>query len=675
MICRQRTGIPVETGAVVQDAVKTAGKNVYGKTTSAKKFEWTCPLAENDAVYGLGENTRGINKRGFRYTSWCSDETNHNESTQSLYGAHNFIIVRGKKTFGIFFDTPSRITFDLGWTDIHSITVSSETDGIDVYYITPEKQTKESSLCNIVRQFRTLIGTSYIPPLWGFGYQQSRWGYRTEKDVLEVRKQFRKAGVPLDGICLDIDYMEDYESFTIDKKKFPDMKKLSSDLKSDGIRLIPIIDAGIKIKDGYKVYEDGKKNGYFCKKTDGTEYCAGVWPGRSNFPDFTRKDVRAWFGAQYKNLTDAGIEGFWNDMNEPAMFYSDESLAAAFKKLESFSGKNLDINCFFDFCGTSGSTFNRLDDYKRFYNEVTLKNGRIAKRRHDTIHNIYGSHMTRAANEGLSAILPGKRTLLYSRASCIGSHRWGGIWTGDNKSWWSHILMELKMLPSLNMCGFMYSGADTGGYADDSSEDLLLRWTALGVFTPLLRNHSAWNTKRQEFYQFEHPQYFKSMMQLRYSLIPYMYSEYVQDALSGGMFIRPLAFDYPDDSRACHIEDQLMVCGGLMIAPVYEQNADGRMVYLPEKMTMVRWHAGKAEQTLLAKGDHYIEVPVSDIVFFVKHSALIPLCRPALSTDRLDTKHLTFLGNGIKYDLYEDDGFTTDIKTEGRIRRVRKEAE
>lgn len=671
MIYKFSFGTIVETNAVVRTIQSDTGVPPVGTVLSASPFFWNYKMGREDVIYGLGENMRGMNKRGFRYVSWCSDQSNQNETTESLYGAHNFMLISGSKTFGTFFDTSSRITFDAGWTEPDTLTVTESSTGVDFYIITADKS-GESQLADITRQFRRLIGQSYIPPRWAFGFQQSRWGYRTENDVREVVKKFRDAEIPLDAVCLDIDYMEDYEDFTVDKAKFPDMKKFASELKAEGVHLVPIIDAGVKIKKGYSVYEEGIAHHYFCTKKDGTPYTAGVWPGRSNFPDFLNPEVRSWFGAKYETLTSLGIEGFWNDMNEPAMFYSDESLAETFKKVKAFEGKNLDINSFFEFTSLAGSTFNRTDDYERFYNKAQMKDGSTNTLRHDMVHNLFGANMTRAAAEGLSKISPGKRMLLYSRASCIGAHRYGGIWTGDNTSWWGHLKQEIQMLPGLNMCGFLYTGADIGGFGADTSRDLVLRWTEFGVFTPLMRNHSAWNTRRQECYQYEQIEDFRSVMNLRYALIPFIYSEFVKASLSGGMYFRPLSFDYPDDMRAFHVEDELMMGESLLIAPVYEQNATGRCVYLPEDMIQVTWQNGIAVQQNVSKGDHYVNVPLNAVVFFVRHGRLVPLCRPESSSGKLDTNHFTFLGDGASYELYEDDGYTREIALKDHLRKITK---
>ncbi|MCH5295394.1 MAG: alpha-glucosidase [Treponema sp.] len=660
-------GAPVYTGAVEADFPAETGDVPFGTLVQKWPLKWEFHLEKHDIVYGLGESVRGMNKRGFRYVSWCSDVPNQHENTPSMYGAHNFLLVFGKKIFGIFFDTASEITFDVGWEDCDRLTVTTEATGADVYFFTADDKGRSPSeqLRGIVKEFRALIGQSYIPPRWAFGLQQSRWGYRTEDDVRAVVKGYRSLGLPLDSVCLDIDYMTDYEDFTVDEKKFPDFSSLNKELSAQGIHLVPIIDAGVKAREGYSVYEEGMRGGYFVTKEDGSVFTAGVWPGKSHFTDFFKDEARAWFGEKYRALTEQGIEGVWNDMNEPAMFYSEESLKSAFERIKAFEGKNLDINTFFEFSDLAGSTFNRRDDYECFYHEIPHRpDGHKAsgKIRHDKIHNIYGAWMTRAAWEGLSRISPERRMLIYSRASCIGAHRYGGIWQGDNASTWAHLLMEIKMMPGLNMCGFLYNGADIGGFGGDASRDLVMRWLSFGVFTPLMRNHAAWNTREQECYAFKNPEGFKSILDLRYALIPYLYSEFIKCAVSGEMLMRPLSFDFDDETgRAGGTEDQLMVGEGIMIAPVYTQNARGRLVYLPEDMTMVRWENSMPSCTEMPAGDHYIDIPEEVVVFFIKHGKCVPLARPGLCTKDVSAKEMCLLGTGTEYALYDDDGYTRNI--------------
>ena len=266
--------------------------------------------------------------------------------------------------------------------------------------------------------------------------------------------------------------------------------------------------------------------------------------------------------------------------------------------------------------------------------------------------------MTRAAGEAFERIDPDRRFLMFSRSSYIGMHRYGGVWTGDNCSWWSHILLNLKMMASLNMCGFLYAGADLGGFGEDTTRDLLLRWLALGVFTPLMRNHSALGTREQECYQFEDLEDFRHVLGVRYRLLPYLYSEYMKAALGGDMLFKPLAFVYPGDKMAAQTEDQMMFGDEIMLAPVYTQNASGRYVYLPEEMLFVKFLPGGAiRQETLAPGHHYVEIALNEVPMFIRRGCCVPLAEPAETVGAVDASRLTTLGyEGASYVLYEDDG-------------------
>lgn len=386
------------------------------------------------------------------------------------------------------------------------------------------------------------------------------------------------------------------------------------------------------------------------------------------------KEAREWFGNKYQFLLDQGVEGFWNDMNEPAIFYTEDRLKDVLEELDRFKGQNLDMDKYYEFNGLVHSLSNNTEDYKVFYHNM---NGE--KIRHDRVHNLFGYNMTRAAGEAFERLEPDKRILMFSRSSYIGMHRYGGIWQGDNKSWWSHILLNLKMMPSLNMCGFLYTGADLGGFGADTTEDLVLRWLELGIFTPLMRNHSAMGTRVQEAYRFEKIDGFRHIIGMRYKLLPYLYSEYMKAVLRDGMMFRPLAFDYPEDRRAVKVEDQLLLGDGMMIAPVYEQNAEGRYVYLPERMKLVRFKEdGTKEQEILEKGDHYVEVALTDVIFFIRPDHLIPMATGGQCVDEVDFDHpecIGFVENVAEYEYYNDNGYEKDYENPAHITVLRMEAE
>ena len=650
MIQKYVYGSPFHTEAVINDVPETNGSPSFGNICTEDGFSFTYIMEEEDIVYGLGEANRGINKRNYCYISDCSDDPEHTEDKRSLYAAHNFIVVAGKVNFGLFFDYPSTLTFDIGYTKTDTLRVSCSSADLNLYVI------DGGSPYDIVKQFRRAIGRSYIPPKFAFGYAQSRWGYQTREDFRTVAEKYRENHIPLDMIYMDIDYMDSYKDFTLNED-FQDLSGFVEEMKEKHIRLIPIIDAGVKIEKGYDVYEEGRKNRYFCLREDGSDFVAAVWPGDTHFPDVLNADVRKWFGDKYRFLTEKGIEGFWNDMNEPSIFYSSEGLAEAKDLARAFAEDTEGKIHVWAMGDKLRSLANSHEDYRRFYHQTDAGNIR-----HDKVHNLYGYYMTRAAGEAFERIDPDRRFLMFSRSSYIGMHRYGGIWTGDNKSWWAHLLLNLKMMPSLNMCGFLYTGADLGGFGADTTRELLLRFLALGVFTPLMRNHAALGTREQECYQFERPEDFRHVIGVRYRLIPYLYSEYMKAALEDDLYFKPLSFVYPQDKMALRIEDQLMIGNEIMITPVCEQNAVGRYVYLPEEMKFIKFLPdGTLYEETMEKGVHYIDVALNEVPLFIRRGRSIPLAEPAECVDELDTENLTMIGyTDSEYKLYDDDGLHKD---------------
>ena len=631
---------------------------------SEQKEGFLYVMDKGDIVYGLGENIRGMNKRGWHYTSYADDNPHHHEDVGRLYGAHNFFIVDGRERFGIFVDYPGEIRFDVGYTNINEFTILPQDMNLTIYVI------EGDSLKDIVKQFRVLIGRSYIAPRWALGYGQSRWGYETAEDIREVADQYRKNHIPLDMIYMDIDYMKGYRNFTIDEEAFPDFEAFVREMQSKNLHLIPIIDAGVKAEEGYCVDEEGVAQGYFCKYEDGTDFVGTVWPGECHFPDFLNKDARRWFGHKYGFLLDKGIDGFWNDMNEPAVFYSKKGMEAFKEKLRGLMQAETVADSDIDALGWQVPELkNARSDYRSFYHNV---NGKQVN--HDKVHNLYGYNMTRAAGEAFEELCPDRRILMFSRSSYTGMHRYGGIWYGDNYSWWSHLRMNFTMLPAMSMQGFLYSGADLGGFGSHVTEDLLLRWLELGIFTPLMRNHSAKGTRRQEVYRFTDTDAFRRIIELRYVLLPYIYSEYMKACLQDEMLFRPLSFDYEEDAHASQVEDQLMFGDSVMIAPVLTQNATGRYVYLPEEMKLVRFRSGTDyEEEILAAGHHYVPMALDEVVLFIRPDKLLVLSAGGESVEDVDfdkVHTLAFVKNQAVYDYYLDDGTGRYYEKEVQLRRI-----
>ena len=270
MIRKYVFGEPFDTEAVVKEIETANGMPCFGTISTENGFAFTYKMSEDDIVYGLGEANRGLNKRGYCYISNCSDDPHHTEEKRSLYAAHNFLVVSGKENFGLFFDYPTVITFDIGYTRSDVLKVSCDAADLNLYVIEGE------NAYDIVKQFRSIIGRSYIPPKFAFGFGQSRWGYKTKEDFWKVTEGYRSNQIPIDMIYMDIDYMEGYKDFTLNEENFQDFPEFVSDMKEQGIRLVPIIDAGVKVEEGYSVYEEGVRNNYFCKREDGSDFVPAV---------------------------------------------------------------------------------------------------------------------------------------------------------------------------------------------------------------------------------------------------------------------------------------------------------------------------------------------------------------------------------------------------------------
>ena len=659
MIQHYRFGHPIHTGAVLDKPTMdiTPVMDFPGWDISPSNGSLSKTLSESMRVFGLGETVRGMNKRGWIYISNNTDDPNHDEDKRSLYASQNFILLASpeeEEVEGIFVDDPGTVRFDIGYTELNRLIICSESGNADIYRFTAD------SADEIVRQFRAITGQSYIPPKWAFGFGQSRWGYKSEEDIRAVFTRYQDASVPLDSIYLDIDYMERYKDFTVNTESFPHFSDFVEEMRKSHVHLVPIIDAGVKMEEGYETYEEGCEKDYFVKKENGERLVAAVWPGRVHFPDFFKPEVQNWFGHKYRFLLEQGIDGFWNDMNEPAIFYTEDRLREVFEEIEKYKNENLDIQSYFAFTNLVSTLGNNPADYRRFYHEHEGQSIR-----HDKVHNLFGFYMTKAAGEALRKMEPNKRILLFSRSSYIGMHRYGGVWTGDNKSWWSHLLLSLQQMPALNMCGFLYSGSDIGGFGADCTEDLMARWLSLAILTPLYRNHACAGTRLQELYQFQNLESFRKVIELRYALIPYIYSEFMKAAIKNEMYFRPLSFIWSKDSRAYEVEDQVVVGESIMLAPVVEQNHNGRAVYLPESMKMIRFKAwNDYTEEILPAGTHYVECRLFETILFLRKGHVLPLIKPAKTTAELDYASLKFIcydADPKDYTLYNDDGFTRNL--------------
>lgn len=652
-----RFGNPFHTGAVVRSFDINAGSPSAALphfTIEQKegRIKLSMPLSRSDRVFGLGQMLGPLNKRGKRYRLFAKDDPSHTPDKGSLYGSHPFCIVQGEKTFGLFLDFPGEIIFDIGFEHKDRLEIIVPTSNFDLYLF----EHWDTKL--IIREYLSLTGAPYVPPRWAFGYQQCRYSYPDAETVQSVADNFRKLNIPCDALYLDIDYMQDYKVFTVDENKFPNFPKFVAGLHEQGFQVIPIIDPGVKVEHGYPTYDSGLHSKTFCVNESGEPFVGAVWPGLVHFPDFLNSNCRKWWGNQYKELVAAGISHFWNDMNEPAIFYTPESLEilrstmTAVEQTDDLGTKAV------DFISCLGNFWQNEHDLRRMYH--TLDDGTQVN--HYDVHNLYGYSMAAATAEGLRALRPGQRYFLVARSSYAGMHRFAVIWTGDNSSWWEHMLAQVRMVLSLNMAGFFYCGGDVGGFGGDASPELCIRWTQLGCFTPLFRNHSTKGSRQQEPWAFdeESMSIMRNFIQLRYALLPYAYSEFLTSVRDLSPYISPLFLHFGDEAVK-EVEDQFMYGHSLMVAPILTQNSTQRFVRLPE-CRWLQWTVSSWEDrtmTVLGPGNYLLSAELNQSLLFLRENSLVPLVEPVnfVGEKEQDTlKVLGFVTSKAKFTLLHDDG-------------------
>ena len=572
-------------------------------------------LRQGAHIYGLGEKTGWLDKRHRCYTMRTTDVYLENPAgmgahTDPLYASFPvFIVHNAEASYGIFVDSPEFTTFDFTQDDAYEFTAPA--DAL-TYYLLPGP-----ALPDILRQYTDLTGRMPLPALWALGYHQCRWSYPTDAEVRRVAAKLRSQLIPADSVWCDIDYMDGFRVFTWNNKAFPDPKKLTANLGRQGFRVVTIVDPGVKVDEQYRVYAEGRAGRHFIRQPDGEEYNGNVWPGLSALPDFHQAETREWWaGLVQRWLTENGLAGLWNDMNEPA---------------------STDVN---------GKLM-----------EALHAGGHLP---HAAARNTYALQMARATCEGMRAHNPDSRPFLLTRAAFSGAQTVAALWAGDNSSLWEHLAASLPMLMNLGLSGMPLVGADIGGFNGDAHGELLARWTQAGAFYPFCRNHSAAGTRAQEPWAFgpEVEAICRRYIELRYQLLPYFYQLFHQAAETGAPVMRPLVWHYPQDPATFNLNDQFMVGPDLLVAPVIAPGVEARSVYLPEG-PWYRW--GHGQTTPLRGPGHIVaSAPLEELPLFVRGGAILPMWNLAQHTGAIDRASLRlhiWPGKG-HLPLYEDDGDT-----------------
>ncbi len=568
-------------------------------------------IQEQEYFYGLGDKPRELNLRGMRLENWGSDTYGFEKQRDPLYKNIPFYIgLHHNLAYGMFFDNTFKTTFDFGHERGDVASFWSRGGEMDYYFIYgPE-------MVQVAERYTYLTGCPEMPPMWSLGYQQSKWSYYPEKRVKEIATEFRKRKIPCDVIHIDIDYMDGFRCFTWDYEKFPNPGRMISELEEDGFKTVVIIDPGIKIDRNYFVYQEGVENGYFCRRADGPLMEGDVWPGACHFPDFTDPEVRTWWSGLYEEFMKSGIRGVWNDMNEPAVF--------------------------------GIGTF--PDDTRHDFDGHPCS--------HRKAHNIYGMQMARATYEGVKQSVFPFRPLVVTRSGYSGVQRYSAVWTGDNIATWEHLWIANLQCQRLSVSGISFCGSDVGGFIGDPSPELYIRWVQMAAFHPFFRTHSSGDHGDQEPWSFgdEAEKAVREAIELRYKLLPYMYTIFWKHVDKGTPMILPLSFLDQSNSETYHRMEEFGLGKDMLICPINAENARGRNVYLPKGQWYHLWtdslHEGRNEM--------WIDAPINQIPIFIRAGSVIPNypVMQYVGEERIDKLilHTYYIVGEHESVLYEDAG-------------------
>ncbi len=594
----RRDGTPVLEDATSVETRDGRHESASGYVQLNDSFVLTRRIARHDAVYGLGEKTGSFNRRGRNFILWNTDvlqggvlaQNRLAEADQSLPGSstsfdpyytsipffyHSRTSAGSAAISGSFIDNGYKANFE--FEARHSYRIEFH-GGQYTEYVFAGPGMKE-----VLEGYTFITGRISPPPIWALGHHQCRWHDYSAADVLRIGEQYRKRDIPCDVLWLDIEYMNGYRVFTWDKEKFPDLPGMLAQAKENKLRVITIVDPGVKCEPGYSVFDEGLAKNLFCKTEAGNVYVGQVWPGRTAFPDFSKAETRAWWGGLNAQHIGSGIAGIWNDMNEPAT-----------GQVEPFSMR-------FDRDGENHP--------------------------HERFHNQYGLLMAMGTHQGLLAAEPTLRTFILSRAGFSGIQRFAAQWLGDNCADWSHIAMSVPMTAGMGVSGQAFIGGDIPGFTSSPSAELAARWAQYGALTPFCRYHSERGEADKYPWSFGPgaEQLARAALKLRYRLLPYIYSAFVTSSETGAPVQRPFVFDFQHDRTAWETDDAYLFGEALLVAPVMQPGSTARHVYLPPG-TWVDFHTGERY-----RGGRYITAaaPLDYIPLLQRGGYVVPMYEQA----------------------------------------------
>ena len=573
-----------------------------------------------ESYYGLGDKATQSILKGKRVNNWCTDQNAYGKHQDPLYKAVPFYCGLHKNiAYGIFFDNTFKTHFDFAHERRHVTSFWADGGEMNYYFFYGPEMSK------VIKAYTNLTGTPELPPMWAMGYHQSKWSYFPESNVKALAKKFRDLKIPCDALYLDIDYMDGFRCFTWDKKKFPDPKRMISELNEDGFKTVVMIDPGIKIDKDYWVYQEAMENDYFCKRGDGPYMRGKVWPGDCHFPDFTNPKVREWWAELYKEfMSELGVHAVWNDMNEPAMMEVPSKTAPL-------------------------DTRHNYDGYPCTHRQA---------------HNIYGMQMVRATYEGIKKYVYPKRPFVITRAAYAGTQRYSSTWTGDNVATWEHLWLANVQVQRMCMSGMSFVGSDIGGFAEQPNGELFARWIQLGIFHPFCRVHSSGDHGDQEPWSFDDDvtDIVRKFIELRYQLLPYLYTMFWKYSKNGEPMVKPLVYFDQKDPQTHFRTDEFIFGEHILVCPVQEPNAQGRRMYIPRG----KWYNYWKDQVIDGGKEQWVDADIDIIPLFVKEGAIIPKFPVQQYVGELEIKELdleVYFRIGTETStLYEDEQDGYDYK-------------
>jgi alpha-glucosidase len=570
-----------------------------------------------ECFYGLGDKASHLNLKGKRFENFATDQYAFQKDQEPLYKVVPFYVgLDDNKAYGIFFDNTFKSYFDFSHERKGITSFWADGGEMNYYFIYGPKMN------DVVTTYTHLTGKPEMPPLWTLGYHQCKWSYFPESKVKEVTSKFRELQIPCDAIYLDIDYMEGFRCFTWSKEYFPNPKKMVAELLEDGFKTVVIIDPGIKIDKDYWVYQEALAKSYFCRRADGPFMKGKVWPGECNFPDYTNPEVREWWAGLFKELiSDIGVKGVWNDMNEPAVM--------------EVPGKTFPMDVRHDYDGNPCS--------------------------HRKAHNIYGTQMARATYEGVKKFAYPKRPFIITRSAYSGAQRYTSSWTGDNIATWEHLWIANIQMQRMSISGMGFTGSDIGGFAEQPSPELFARWIQLGVFHPFCRTHSSGHHGEQEPWSFgeEVVDITRKFVEIRYQLLPYLYTMFWQYVTDGIPLLKPLVYFDQEDVHTHYRTDEFIFGNQILVCPILEPNALGRRMYLPKG----NWYNFWTNELVSGQKELWVATDFDQIPIFIKEGAIIPKYPVQQYVGQIENPEITLdiyykLGKEKSY-VYEDahDGY------------------